>query len=311
MDSDSIVILALWLGLALDFLLADPPALPHPIVFFGNLIASGEKRLNHGNNRFLKGMTLSIGLIAGTFGVFFALEMLLAKISIWATLLFNAIFVFYGVAGEGLIREGKAIFKALQERGLKAGRKQLSRIVGRETEQLNEHQIKVAVFESMSENLSDGVIAPLFYYALFGVPGIMAYKMANTLDSMIGYRSTRYEQFGKFAAKFDDLSNFLPARLTALLMAAISLSPRAIEFALKYGQSHKSPNAGYPEAALAGILNCQFGGPNWYHGELVEKPFIGETQREIAFDEMKKVAGINIRTALFFAVCFSAFKLAL
>ncbi|ACF13736.1 cobalamin biosynthesis protein CobD [Chloroherpeton thalassium ATCC 35110] len=310
MDSNLLVITALWLGLALDFLLADPTWLPHPIVFFGNLIARGEKRLNAGAGRFLKGMLFSAVLIAGTFGFFFALERLSAEISVWATLCFHAVFVFYGVAGEGLIREGKGIFAALRERGLEAGRTQLSRIVGRETGELSANQIKIAVFESMSENLSDGVIAPLFYYALFGVPGIMAYKMTNTLDSMIGYRSERYEQFGKFAARLDDVLNFLPARLTALLMALASLSPRAIRFALKYGKQHKSPNSGYPEAALAGILNCRFGGPNRYHGELVEKPYIGETERDIQFDEIKKVAGINIRTMLLFAICFSLLKMA-
>ena len=148
----------------------------------------------------------------------------------------------------------------------------------------------------MSENLSDGVIAPLFYYALAGVPGMMTYKMINTMDSMLGYRNARYEQFGKFAARLDDVANFVPARITAFLMALVSMCWQAFVFVLKYGNKHKSPNAGYPEAALAGILNCRFGGPNVYHGVLVDKPYIGERNRLIEHQEIYRVSRINHST---------------
>jgi len=213
-------------------------------------------------------------------------------------LIFASIFVFYGLASKGLIDEGKAVFDVLHTQGLEAGRKQLSRIVGRDTTQLTAQQIRIAVLETMSENLSDGVIAPLFYYALAGVPGMMTYKMINTLDSMVGYRSARYEQFGKIAARLDDVANLIPARLTALLMVLVSMSWRGFRFILKYGSKHKSPNAGYPEAALAGILNCRFGGPNVYHGKLVQKPYIGLQDRLIQPEEIHRVSQVNHRTCL-------------
>jgi adenosylcobinamide-phosphate synthase len=293
METEVIIIVALWAGYALDLLFADPYNLPHPVVLFGNMIGKGEKVLNRGNRRFFKGAMLSVVLVGGVFSFFFAVGTLLEWTSPIAFLIFNAVFVFYGLANQGLIREGRMIFDALEKHGLEAGRKQLSRIVGRETDQLSETQIRTAVFESMSENLSDGVIAPLFYFALLGIPGMMAYKMVNTLDSMIGYRSERYEQFGKFAARLDDVLNFIPARLTALLMVLVTLSGRGLLFIFRYGNRHKSPNSGYPEAALAGILNCRFGGPNRYHGEWVEKPYIGDNARDILPDEIQKVATIN------------------
>lgn len=289
----------LLLGYLLDLLLGDPRRLPHPIRWFGNGIAFGEKLLNRGQARFLKGALLSIGLIAG---VFISLAFAEKWLTAWhplAGMIFSTLWVFYGLANKSLIQEGRAVFDTLEQQGLEAGRKRLSWIVGRDTSQLSPQEIRVAVCETMSENLSDGVIAPLFFYALFGAPGIMAYKMANTLDSMIGYRNERYELFGKFAARLDDVLNFVPARLTAVLMALAGFSGRALRFIYTYGNQHKSPNAGYPEAALAGILNCRFGGPNVYHGILVQKPYIGQQERLIAHDDFVKVATINhITTAL-------------
>jgi adenosylcobinamide-phosphate synthase len=206
--------------------------------------------------------------------------------------------VFYGLANRSLIQESYKVMKALQWEGLGAGRKQLSYIVGRETSNLNEQQIRTAVLETLAENLSDGVIAPLFFYALGGVPAMLAYKMANTLDSMIGYKNDRFRQFGWFAARFDDVINFIPARITALLMVVLSFSWRGLLFIFRYGHRHSSPNAGYPEAALAGILNCRFGGPNVYHGILVEKPYIGENVREITNRDFYKTCVLNFFTCL-------------
>jgi adenosylcobinamide-phosphate synthase len=154
------------------------------------------------------------------------------------------------------------------------------------------------VLETLSENLSDGVIAPLFYYMLAGVPGMLTYKMINTMDSMIGYRSERYEQFGKFAARLDDVVNFIPARLTALLMVVVTFSRRGANFIIRYGHRHKSPNAGFPEAALAGILDLRFGGANIYQGVRIDKPFIGDNKREIQPEEINRVSRINHSTCL-------------
>jgi adenosylcobinamide-phosphate synthase len=144
--------------------------------------------------------------------------------------------------------------------------------------------------ETLAENLSDGVIAPLFWLVLLGTPGMLAYKMVNTLDSMIGYHTERYLQFGCWAAHIDDMANYIPARLTALLMGG------KWRFVRKYGRCHASPNSGYPEAALASILNCRFGGPHKYFGEVFDKPYIGENDRELTTADMKTAVRVN-RTA--------------
>ena len=156
--------------------------------------------------------------------------------------------------------------------------------------------MRTAALETLAENLSDGVIAPLFWLAVLGVPGMAAYKMVNTLDSMIGYRTERYRAFGCWAAHIDDVANFLPARLTALLMVIASLRPSVWSFVMRYGRRHASPNSGYPEAALAGILDCRFGGPHFYFGQLFDKPYIGEHERELTTADMKKAVRVN-RTA--------------
>lgn len=282
MDNALIVLTA---GYLLDLLLGDPRWLPHPIRLFGNIIAYGEQLLNKGTYRILKGALLSILLCTAVFLFFTVLQ----HYCFWL----NILFVFYGLANKSLLQEGSAVFKALDTEGLEAGRKRLSWIVGRDTSQLNENQIRTAVFETLSENLSDGVIAPLFYYAIGGVPAMMTYKMINTLDSMIGYKNDRYYLFGRFAARLDDVANYLPARLTALLMILVTFSKRGLTFIFKYGHRHASPNSGYPEAALAGILDCRFGGPNTYNGQLVNKPYIGDNPRFIFDKELIKVKYIN------------------
>ncbi|SFC07106.1 adenosylcobinamide-phosphate synthase [Spirosoma endophyticum] len=288
-----LVVLPLVIGYVLDLLIGDPENWPHPVRVFGTLIANGERLLNQGTVRFLKGALLTVGLCIGIYLFFATLNRLILSIHPWLYIAMNGVWIWYGLANKGLITEGQKVFSVLQADGLDAGRAQLSRIVGRDTSRLSAQQIRIAVLETMSENLSDGVIAPLFFYALAGVPGMMAYKLINTMDSMVGYRSDRYEQFGKFAARLDDVVNFIPARLTALLMVLVTGSARGFQFILRYGSRHKSPNAGYPEAALAGILNCRFGGPNVYHGILVEKPFIGEWERRIEPQEINRASTIN------------------
>ncbi|OJJ15020.1 cobalamin biosynthesis protein CobD [marine bacterium AO1-C] len=289
------VIAPLGVGYLMDLLFGDPRNLPHPIRLFGWLISRGEKLLNKPAYQFWKGTGLTLGLVIGIFFFFWGVVELLNSIHPILALIFEGVFVFFGLANKSLIQEGSAVFEKLQNEGLEAGRKRLSWIVGRDTSQLRPSQIRIAVFETMSENLSDGVIAPLFFYAIGGMPGMMAYKMINTLDSMIGYRNERFEQFGKFAAKLDDAANFIPARLTALLMVMVSGSLQAFQFVRQFGNQHKSPNAGYPEAALAGILDCRFGGSNMYHGKLVEKPYIGKTDRTIAHEEFERVARLNYK----------------
>ena len=281
-----IYIMPLIIGYLLDLLLGDPRWLPHPIRLFGQLISWGDQLLNKGNLKKMKGACLTFLLVGGTFLFFYAVMLLLSSWLI-PSILVASVFVFYGLANRSLIEEAQAVITVLETEGLEAGRKRLAWIVGRDVEQLSENQIRIAVLETLSENLSDGVIAPLFFYAIAGVPGIMTYKMINTLDSMIGYKSTKYLAFGYAAAKLDDVANFIPARITAILIALVNKSKRAWQFIWKYGAAHASPNAGYPEAALAGVLDCQFGGPNYYKGKLVHKPYIGQQARALTSSDMR------------------------
>ena len=294
--------IALLIGWVLDLLFGDPQRLPHPIVWFGKTIAFCEHRLNKGSHRKLKGALVAIGLIAATFAIGTMIN--------WycnTTLLpiINAVIVFYCLAGTTLIREVRQVFHAL-DCSLEEGRTQVARIVGRDTSELSAQEVRTAALETLAENLSDGVIAPLFWLAVLGAPGMLAYKMVNTLDSMIGYKTERYRDFGCWAAHIDDVANYIPARLTALLMIITQKEPSLLcKFVWRYGQKHASPNSGYPEAALAGILNCRFGGPHYYFGELFDKPYIGENDRELTTEYMKIAVRVN-RTAEVIMVVLTA-----
>ncbi|AZQ65458.1 cobalamin biosynthesis protein CobD [Flammeovirga pectinis] len=297
--------LILLFAYSLDLIFGDPRQLPHLIVLFGNAISWGEKRLNKGIHLIAKGMFLTLILVTLSFVVPFFIFQYLSQYSTVITVLISTILLFYCLANKTLVKEGLAVFTVLENQGLDAGRKRLSWIVGRDTSALTANQVRIATLETMSENLSDGVIAPLFFYALLGVPGAMAYKMINTLDSMIGYKNERYEQFGKFAAKLDDVANYIPARITALLILIYSFRIGGIRTVFKEGKKHSSPNAGYPEAALAYVLNCRFGGPNIYFGKVVDKPYIGTNDREILHKEIFKTSKINYCVSLLTVIFIS------
>ena len=290
MEKYLMFILPLLLGYLLDLIFGDPERLPHPIVWFGKLISWGEHRLNRGQHRMAKGAVMSIAYILLVFFVLWGLIRLVPNAILWCVL--NTIIIFYCLAGTTLIREVRNVFLALDE-SLEAGRKQVARIVGRDTSELTAQEVRTAALETLAENLSDGVIAPLFWLALLGVPGMVAYKMVNTLDSMIGYRTERYKDFGFWAARIDDIANYIPARLTAVLMVIASGKLSLLKFVWRNGRKHASPNSGYPEAALAGALDCRFGGPHYYFGELFDKPFIGENERDLTTADMLKAVRIN------------------
>ena len=215
----------------------DPSWLPHPVVGFGKLIAWGEKCLNAGRARVWKGGMMSVALIVGVYFFTFLFFKVIGEYSIILTALIQTLLIFCCLAGTTLIREVRMVFEAV-DRSLDEGRKQVARIVGRDTSALSAQEVRTAALETLAENLSDGVIAPLFWYAVLGVPGMMAYKMVNTLDSMIGYRNERYRQFGCIAARIDDVANYIPARLTALLMILVSGRFSLLRFVGKYGSRY-------------------------------------------------------------------------
>ena len=310
-------VVTLLIGWVLDLIFGDPPKLPHPVVWFGRLIAAGEHRLNRDSHRRLKGALLAIGLILLVFALAWLIRTLLGIFALFfydgttihqiplLLYLFDILVVFYCLAGTTLIREVRLVFFAL-DRSLEEGRQQVARIVGRDTSQLSAQDVRTAALETLAENLSDGVIAPLFWLLLLGTPGMLAYKMINTLDSMIGYRTERYLEFGCMAAHIDDIANYIPARLTALLMVLSSGRLKLLGFVRKYGRNHASPNSGYPESALAAILDCRFGGPHYYFGELFDKPYIGSNPRELTTTDMKTAVRINrtAETIMVFLVAF-------
>lgn len=299
------VLLIAWL---LDLLLGDPAWLPHPIVYMGKWIAFGERHLNNGSHRKLKGALFSLTSICGVFILTWGI-LTLATVPEAATVpesfafgfpsilphAIGALLLFFCLAGHTLRKEVRMVFEAL-EHGLDEGRRQVARIVGRDTAQLSEQEVRTAALETLAENLSDGVIAPLFWFLLLGVPGAMAYKMINTLDSMIGYQNERYKAFGCWAAHIDDIANYIPARITAslILIAAFIMRPLSLRITncalrtIKYGPQHASPNSGWPEAALATILDCRFGGPHNYFGQEFYKPYIGDNPRPLTFADMKR-----------------------
>ncbi len=295
-------------GWLLDRFFGDPENLPHPIVYFGKAISFFEKRFNRGPGRKVKGVFVALLLVAAVFCGAWLLLHYVYRVSPWLGLALSVVGVFYCLAGKTLADEVRMVFEAVDE-SLEKGRVQVGRIVGRDTSELSAQEIRTAALETLAENLSDGVVAPLFWCAVAGVPGMLAYKMVNTLDSMIGYRNDRYRDFGCFAARMDDIANWIPARITALLMAFVAPKTGAdgkrrtsfrslVRFIFRYGSQHLSPNSGYPEAALAGILDCRFGGPHNYFGEEVYKPFIGENHKDFTTKDMETAISVNLQVEL-------------
>ena len=284
--------------------------LGHPIVFFGRLIGLGEKHLNHGTSRRLKGFLYNGSLVLLTFllplltfamliigagscyigGAHAVGDGLLLTYS-----LLSAIIIFYMLSGKTLVKEVKDVFAALSV-SLEAGRKQVGRIVGRDTGALSAHEVRTAALETLAENLSDGVVAPMLSWAVFDLWGILTYKMINTQDSMVGYLNERYRAYGYFSAKLDDLVNLLPSRITAILMLLSAGRLDLLFKTFRHGKRHLSPNSGYPEAAMALLLGCRFGGPHDYFGEVVDKPYIGEVERELSDADLQKAVHIARRT---------------
>src|SRR5574344_1872482 len=268
-----ILILPLVIGYILDIVFGDPVGLPHPVVYMGKSISFFEKRLNKGNNITIKGAVISLLLILLSF-IFTKFVIELSYLNIYIGITVSSLLIFFCLAGKTLIHEVKMVFDAL-EVSLDRGREQLSRIVGRDTADLSAEEVKKAALETLAENLSDGVIAPLFWYAIGGIPAMMAYKMINTLDSMIGYKNERYIEYGSVAARAN-----------------------LIGFVFRFGKEHASPNSGYPEAALAGILNCKFGGTHNYFGQSVYKPYIGYNERELTYKDMLTATSVNRRVEI-------------
>ena len=301
----------------LDLAVGDPRWLPHPVVLMGRVISQGEQLLRGGTPRrdFLSGTALSLLLVTLSAGMAWVMISLFQALPLWLSFIATAALASTTLATHGLLDAVRFIEAPLRAGNLAAAREKLSCIVGRETAHLARAKILAASLESLAESTCDGIVAPLFYLFLGGVPLAMAYKAVSTLDSMIGYRTERYFYFGKFAARLDDLANFLPARLTAgfivIAAAALRLNPaRALRIVWRDRASHLSPNAGYPEAAFAGALGVRLGGPSVYFGKEVRKPYLGDDVKPIEIEMLKEGRALCLVTAMLSLATFVLLSIA-
>lgn len=264
------------IALLLDAVIGDPnwlwSRLPHPAALMGKAIASLEKRLNQGTKRRAKGIVALTILLTALLAISLAITALpyagVIEILLAAILL----------AQNSLMRHVSAVARGL-EQGLEQGRAAVAMIVGRDTRTLTQSGTARSAIESAAENFSDGLVAPAFWFLLLGLPGIVLYKAVNTADSMIGYRTERYADFGWAAARLDDVLNWIPARLTGLLICGVHRSGHAFKIMRRDAPLHRSPNAGWPEAATAGVLDVAISGPRMYGGEMTDDPFVNPKGR--------------------------------
>ena len=296
----------------LDLAIGDPRWLPHPVVLMGKVIFYGERWLRNGNARrdFVAGIALSLLLVTLSAAVTMAMVTLFNLLALWLSFIATAALASTTLATRGLLDAVKLIEAPLRGGDLAAAREKLSHIVGREKGHLDQDKVLRASLEALSESTCDGIVAPLFYLFLGGVPLAMAYKAVSTLDSMIGYRTERYFYFGKFAARLDDAMNFIPARLTALFMVIATLavrlnSARALRVAWRDHAKHLSPNAGYPEAALAGAFGIRLGGPSIYFGKEICKPYLGDDLRPPTIEMLKEGRVLCLVTAILSLATFA------
>jgi len=319
----------LFIAYVLDMLLGDPAYLPHPVRWIGRAIGRGESLLRGGVGGAVAGVAkggasfgcrayqrslgliLALVIVAGVYGAVWGLLLFFYWVSPPLYYLFFIYIIFVSLSVRSLKTEARAVQIAMAGGDIGLARERLSRIVGRDTDKLSETEVYKAAAETVAENTSDGVVAPLFYLALGGPALMLAYKAVNTLDSMIGYRNEKYRDFGWCAARLDDIANFIPARLTAVLMVASSYVlgydwQRAFKTVLRDGGNHSSPNSGLPEAAVAGAAGVRFGGPGSYGGVVVEKPYIGRGGSEPRSDTLTTALRILSLTAFFalFAAIF-------
>jgi adenosylcobinamide-phosphate synthase len=291
-------------GVALDLCLGDPPWLPHPIRGLGWFIDRAERAWR------------STKLPPRLSGALFTLTVtgFAGSVVRASSPALNVYWIFSLLACRSLSVESHVVVKALEQGNLVLARQKLSRIVGRDTADLDEAEVLRATVETMAENLSDGVIAPLFYLAATGPAGMAAYKAVNTLDSMVGYRNEKYRQFGWASARLDDVLNFIPARLSAMLVwlcapAAGGSIRRSLAMTIRDGRSQPSPNAGYPEAAVAGALGIRLGGTNTYQGVVSKKEYLGDAIQPLTTETFYRVRRLLYAcTAVSTAVLYRLFR---
>ena len=308
-------IIAFIAGFVLDLLIGDPHFIPHPVRLIGSLISFLDKRLNSdaGYNsseneanlsKYKKGMLLAFTVIFATFAMSVIIIVAAYSINLYAGVIAEAVMTWQILATKCLRVEGMRVYDALRTDGIDAGRRAVSMIVGRDTSVLDEAGVTMAAVETIAENTSDGVIAPMLYTAIGGPVLGFVYKAVNTMDSMLGYKNDKYMYFGRFAAKLDDVVNFIPARISAYLMIAAAFiggrqfdGKNAYRIFKRDRFNHASPNSAQTESVCAGALRVQLAGDAVYFGKLVKKKYIGDGLREIEYEDIKRANRLMYITA--------------
>ena len=307
--------LPIQIGIAflLDILIGDPRWFPHPVRMIGVCIEYTEKILRKlVPSERVAGIFLTLIIVVGTYLATYLFLRFFYELRWSLGILVSIIIIFFSLSTRDLLRETGNVLNALKSGNLQKARKNLSRIVGRDTHNLNEQQVAAGCIESSAENIVDGIIAPLFYAFIGGPALAMAYKSINTLDSMVGYKNEKYLNFGWASANLDDIVNFIPARIAAIILPIASYICgkdylNSVKILKRDGQKHPSPNSGIPEAAIAGALRIRLGGPSIYNDIASYKPFIGDPQKSVCPDDINSTSKIVMVSAVISVVMGIAF----
>ena len=303
-----IFFIKIWIAYVLDLIFGDPQNVVHPVQVIGKIISAGEKVLLRKKYKFLAGAVLNIFTVSITYTLMYLISKSV-KISVFFMII--EIYLMYTIFSiNSLAREGNRVYRILKEGDIEKARKDLSYLVSRDTEMMDEKMIIRSTMETISENTVDGIVAPMFYMFLGGMPLAMAYKAINTLDSMVGYKNEKYMEFGKFSAKVDDVANFIPARITGILIVLASMIlgydyKNSLKIFIRDRKNHSSPNSAHSEASVAGALRVQFGGKVSYFGKEIDKPTIGDKTKEFELEDIRKNIRIMYVTSFLSLVMFS------
>ena len=313
-----ILVIKIWIAYVLDLIFGDPQNIIHPVQIIGKMINIGEKSLlekkykSDRKYKFFAGMILNITVISLTYGITY----LIPRTSENSIILTVAeIYLMYTVFSiNSLAREGNRVYNILKEGNIERARKDLSYLVSRDTGTMDEKMIIRSTMETISENTVDGIVAPMLYMFLGGLPLSITYKAINTFDSMVGYKNEKYMDFGKFSAKLDDVANFIPARITGILIVIGSIIlgydyKNSLKVFIRDRKNHSSPNSGHAEAGVAGALGVQFGGRVSYFGKEVDKPVIGDKIKDFELEDIKKNIKIMYVASFLSLIVFSVISL--
>lgn len=305
----------IFFAFVLDFIIGDPVFLPHLVVFMGKAIDFSEAPFRKlSSNQVLNGAFFAVFLIGSTWILTYVVIYFCTSVDFLFGQIVSLVFMFFCLSAKSLYKAAIGVKTALEAKGIKAGREKIAMIVGRDVKHLDQTGVVKAAIETVAENFVDGFLSPLFFALIGGVPCAVAYKMINTLDSMVGYKNDKYIEFGRASAKIDDVANFIPARISVIIIAvATFLLPgqrglSSLKTGFREGRFHKSPNAGFPEAAFAGALKVKLGGPNYYHEKLVEKPYIGNDFKDSDLHQIKQACELMLLSSFLstiIACCFA------